>query len=46
MPRRMAAFEPLVALRMCVAASQAAALIHPVETPWCAPYEAHREPSF
>jgi predicted deacylase len=34
-------FEPLVALEQAVSAGQPAALIHPVETPWLAPYEAH-----
>ena len=34
-------FEPLVALEDVVTAGQPAALIHPVETPWRAPQEAH-----
>jgi predicted deacylase len=34
-------FEPLVALEDTVGAGQLAALIHPVETPWRAPHEAH-----
>jgi predicted deacylase len=34
-------FEPLVALEDVVAAGQPAALIHPVETPWQPPHEAH-----